>query len=454
MIKIRLILALISITLISNCLVLGQNRQPSTRSTIVSKIANNRTIVDIKYHALLIYVQDYDDNSLDLGYPASDAENIRNVLINKYTFSKDNVRILANPDRVRLLDALQEYGQKMGEQDSLLIFYAGHGYWDENIRQGYWFPANARRGSRANWISNSDIRDLIKAIKARHTLLIADACFSGSLLRDTGRMSGRDPAIEELTRLPSRRAITSGALTTVPDRSPFVHYLVSRLDSNSDKYLLASTLFDRLQIPVINNSPTRQTPLYGVIPEAEDEGGQYTFVLKGNLAANQTLQEMNAVKYSPVNSVGVRSRTESSNILLEDMNSVTPPDRDSNSPVLNVINESDFEYRPGINRLETGISVLADDKITIKSYGKYALDKWESSTPDGISTNDQRRPLKDCNTGAVYAEIGGTRNCVGASQTFVAKSPGDLILFINTENRQIRSGMIRFNVKQYRYEIN
>jgi hypothetical protein len=45
--------------------------------------------------------------------------------------------------------------------------------------------------------------------------------------------------------------MTSGALTTVPDRSVFVDYLVSRLESNTEQYLTAGTLFDRLEIPEI-----------------------------------------------------------------------------------------------------------------------------------------------------------------------------------------------------------
>jgi len=120
-------------------------------------------------------------------------------------------------------------------------------------------------------------------------LLVADACFSGSLLRDPPENQIRSKGIEELIRIQSRRAITSGALTTVPDRSPFVDYLVKRLESNEDEYLRAGTLFERLQVPVINNSTTRQTPQYGVIPETEDEGGQFIFVRRGKSDAGEAV---------------------------------------------------------------------------------------------------------------------------------------------------------------------
>jgi len=77
--------------------------------------------------------------------------------------------------------------------------------------------------------------------------------------------------------MPSRKALTSGSLKTVPDRSVFVEYLVKRLKENQDKYLDAQKLFISFKEAVINNSPINQIPLYGVINEAGDEGGDFIF---------------------------------------------------------------------------------------------------------------------------------------------------------------------------------
>jgi hypothetical protein len=86
-----------------------------------------------------------------------------------------------------------------------------------------------------------------------------------------------------LDNLPSRTAMTSGALTTVPDRSVFVEYLLRRLRDNTEERLPALELFSRLRLPVINNSPaqkdgSRPTPRYGTIHEVGDEGGDFIFV--------------------------------------------------------------------------------------------------------------------------------------------------------------------------------
>lgn len=68
-------------------------------------------------------------------------------------------------------------------------------------------------------------------------------------------------------------------MKTVPDKSVFIEYLLKRLRENADRYIDAQSLFaKRLEVLlVINNSPVHQTPLYGTIQEAGDEGGDFVF---------------------------------------------------------------------------------------------------------------------------------------------------------------------------------
>jgi len=236
-----------------------------------------------RYYALLIAAQNYRHPSVTtLDYPVADAQRVRQVLTADYNFDSQDVTLLRDPDRDAILTALERLAEKLRADDHLLIFYAGHGHWDEQRRQGYWLPANAQQGRRADWISNSDLRDAIRAIPARHTLLVSDACFSGGIFVAREAFT-RSAATEELNRLPSRNAMTSGALTTVPDRSVFVEYLLKRLGENREPYLPAADLFSQLRTPVINNSPRQPdgsipTPRYGVIQEAGDEGGDFIFV--------------------------------------------------------------------------------------------------------------------------------------------------------------------------------
>ena len=78
--------------------------------------------------------------------------------------------------------------------------------------------------------------------------------------------------------MPSRKAMTSGTLKEVPDRSIFVEYLTKRLEANTEKYLTSEQLFTSFRTAVINNSPVNQIPQYGEIRQSGDEGGDFIFI--------------------------------------------------------------------------------------------------------------------------------------------------------------------------------
>lgn len=233
-----------------------------------------------KYFALLIAVQDYNSPEINkLDYPISDAVKIKEILTRHYSFNEKDVTLLKNPDRKAIGQAFNDLRGKLTSRDNLMVFYAGHGVWLEDMREGYWLPRDASGvNDPTDWIANSTIRNHIRALKAKHVLLVADACFSGGIFRVRDAFSSANASIEKIYEMPSRKAITSGSLKTVPDRSVFVEYLTKRLQENPDKYLDAQKLFVSFKEAVINNSPNNQTPLYGAINEAGDEGGDFVFV--------------------------------------------------------------------------------------------------------------------------------------------------------------------------------
>ncbi|MEI8173834.1 MAG: caspase family protein [Deltaproteobacteria bacterium] len=233
-----------------------------------------------KYHALLIAVQDYSNPEIGkLDYPVSDARQLMEVLSSRYNFEKENIRILNNPDRKKIYKTLQDLRKQLTDQDNLLIFYAGHGMWLDDMKQGFWLPMDAAGlNDPSDWIPNSSIRDYIKAIKAKHILLVADACFSGGIFKLREASGSPGASVEKIYETPSRKAMTSGSLKTVPDQSVFVEFLIKRLKENNEPYLDSQKLFTRLREAVINNSKVNQTPLYGAINEAGDEGGDFVFV--------------------------------------------------------------------------------------------------------------------------------------------------------------------------------
>ena len=231
-----------------------------------------------QYYALLIGVSDYGDGAItDLGgLPTKDAKDLGNVLINKYNFKRENVVILNNSPKAN--DIIKEFSKlkkKITSKDNLLVFYAGHGVYDEVSQVGHWLPSDADMEYELNLISNSQVVDFLKSIQSKHTLLISDACFSGSIFK-TRSFEKSPKSIQKKYELTSRKAITSGTLKTVPNKSMFLKYLLKRLENNTSLYLSARQLFNRIEEPVMNNSPN--TPQYGTIYGIGDEGGDFIFI--------------------------------------------------------------------------------------------------------------------------------------------------------------------------------
>ena len=233
------------------------------------------------YHALIVGVSDYQfagPQLTNLDNPLKDAQKLKDILVSKYLFTEETTYMLNNPTREQLINAMEELTQKVGERDNLLIFYAGHGFYDKNTDFGYWLPSDAKMTSRSNWIANSTIKDYVSAIPSKHTLLISDACFAGSIFKTRAVAAMDTRKVYEMYREKSRKAITSGNLTQVPDESYFLKFLLKILTDNDQDFLPASALFSRIYEPIMNNSET--IPQFAVIYGAGDEGGDFIFIRK------------------------------------------------------------------------------------------------------------------------------------------------------------------------------
>jgi hypothetical protein len=232
-----------------------------------------------KYYGLIIGIDHYADINLpELSNPISDAEKLYQALLSEYSFSKENVTLLKDATRNDIIFALDSLSRKVTPEDNVLIFYAGHGMWDENSSVGYWLPSDAYLNTTANWFRNSTLVDYLKTIHSKHTLLIADACFAGSIFQSRSAFPQSDRAFELLYDMPSRKAMTSGTYTEVPDRSSFTRYLIQRLKENKETYLSSEQLFSSFRIAVINNSDA--VPMFGEIRNVGDEGGDFIFLKK------------------------------------------------------------------------------------------------------------------------------------------------------------------------------
>jgi len=261
---------------------IGRQSPTPARNTALAEQPNKQEEISGTpiFYSLIIGVDNYQfstANLPNLDQPIRDATNLKNVLVSNYLFNQSNSILLADPTRAQILKAFEDLAKKITPRDNLLIFYAGHGYWDERIKVGYWLPSDSKTSDKSGWIANSTVRDYIAGIQSKHTLLISDACFSGSIFK-TREVSSEinEWGVSKIYQLPSRKAMTSGTLTTVPDESKFMLYFIKRLQDNANKYLTAKQLFYSLETAVLNNTNT--VPQMGVIQDTGDEGGDFIFI--------------------------------------------------------------------------------------------------------------------------------------------------------------------------------
>ena len=81
----------------------------------------------------------------------------------------------------------------------------------------------------------------------------------------------------------SRQAISSGGIEPVMDggkegHSVFSYYLLQALKTNDTKYFDSSQLYNKIKVPVVNNSD--QSPNFNPIKNTGDEGGHFLFIKK------------------------------------------------------------------------------------------------------------------------------------------------------------------------------
>jgi uncharacterized caspase-like protein len=219
------------------------------------------------------------------------------VLRDRYGYQ---TTLLLNAGRLEILTALDEMREKLGANDNLLIYYAGHGEIDAAGKQGYWVPVDGAVGNPKSWISNAAISDVLNTMTARHVLVVADSCYSGAMTRasvpsfDAGAMAPDQWAtwVRTMAKGRSRTALTSGGVQPVPDAGAGLHSYFAKAFLNvlqdNRRVLEAQRVFREVSSTVALSaakSPLPQSPQYAPIRYAGHESGEFFFVPKGAATA-------------------------------------------------------------------------------------------------------------------------------------------------------------------------
>lgn len=257
--------------------------------------AQSRVLKDInfgRYFALIIGNEDYVFLD-DLRSPVRDGQKLKTLLEQKYGFS---TLLISNATGKNILNTINDFYDQIGENDNLLIYYAGHGNLSRSdlsrTERGYWLPVDAEKDSITNWINNSIISDHLDRLRARSVLVISDSCYAGYLGSEKSPflfgVTGGEESAKAIKSGLARRArvvISSGGVKPVLDGSDTAHSvfagsLIDALQANEGT-LRDSSLFAQLSVNVRKRSRSAdldQVPEMKPVREAGHEGGAFYFV--------------------------------------------------------------------------------------------------------------------------------------------------------------------------------
>ena len=149
-------------------------------------------------YALLLGVSEYPNGVPGLkGSPANDVQLMRDALVNRLGFAARNILTLTDRKvtRTQVISAIRQHLGQAGANDVALLYFSGHGIQlDESLK-----PASSRpkerdqldeallmwdaSGERATYLLDDELGLLLDELRSRRTIVIVDACHSGSSTR-------------------------------------------------------------------------------------------------------------------------------------------------------------------------------------------------------------------------------------------------------------------------------
>lgn len=240
-----------------------------------------------KSFAIVIGIDDYEKWPL-LEFAVNDARAIREKLEET---GFDHITIILDKEATQrriLTELFHELPKKVGRNDRVVFYFAGHGQTEElpkGGKRGYIIPVDAEMSHySATAISMDQIRSLSSRIPAKHILYAMDSCYSGLGLN---RSAGVSPKISDyLRKISSMRVVqvitAGGKGEQVQEKAGhglfttyFLRALEGEADFNKDNVVTGTELGAYLRPTVSNASGQAQTPLYGRL---EGEGEFLFFV--------------------------------------------------------------------------------------------------------------------------------------------------------------------------------
>ncbi len=232
-----------------------------------------------KTYAIFIGIDRYEDAEIPrLKNAVNDARGIKKVLEQRYRFDEYKELYDEKATQKSIMEYFQdELADKVGEDDAVFVFWAGHGTQQENTRYGdlgYLIPYDGSLKKHSRNISMETLKtNISKSLKARHVFYVMDACYGGLMTdkRAIQQQTNRDlTALRQLAKEDVRQVLTAGSkgetvLDGINGHSVFTGRLIEILEAQND-FITANEIQAIITRNVTSDAlklEHSQTPQYG-----------------------------------------------------------------------------------------------------------------------------------------------------------------------------------------------
>lgn len=211
----------------------NENESSGRSDQVIQKPSEKiRSDHDARITRALFFATNYYDSFSDLVNPLIDARTVSAELSENYRVLTE---VVENPTLNDIMKKLREYaGADYSPKDNLLIYFAGHGEFDEVFQEGYVIARDSKMDdpAKTSYVSHSNLRTIVNNIPCEHIFLVMDVCFGGTfdpLMASAHRGSdlyaevSPEEFVERKLKYKTRLYLTSGGKEYVPDGRPGHH---------------------------------------------------------------------------------------------------------------------------------------------------------------------------------------------------------------------------------------
>lgn len=234
------------------------------------------TPIDDKW-ALVVGVSKFENSGIDLKYPAKDARDFRDYLINEANFRADHVKLLVNEEATKER-VLTELGDKWlpkraHPNDLVVVYLSTHGSPSSLDGEGVNYLVMHNTDPQRLYATGLAVQDLAFALKSRvhakRSVLIMDACHSGAADAAKGLKRDGNVNLEAFPIGTGQMVICSSKPDQVSweskryDNGVFTAQLLKALRTNSKNSLgeAFKTMQDNVESEVLKDRGHVQTPV-------------------------------------------------------------------------------------------------------------------------------------------------------------------------------------------------